>query len=218
MVTNNSCGEPTASSGKVLQGQGIGVANNFTSCTYPSTASAGGILRSDGTNWVASTADYPSLAGTSGNFIKSNGSVWQSSAPVATVFFNGYLSTSTGDPLDATTYYMTPQLGFINSTTSNLESARFYFPQNTTINSVYGVVTVDGTLGSNENCTMFFRLNDTTNTNITTSLQLTGASNTFNATSLGLSITAGDYFTIGFTGPTWGTKPTTVGLAMGWSS
>lgn len=60
MVTNNSSNEPTAASGKILQGQGVGVASNFSTATYPSTAtSTGVILRADGTNWTATTATYP---------------------------------------------------------------------------------------------------------------------------------------------------------------
>lgn len=60
MVTNNSNNEPTAASGKVLQGQGIGTASNFSTATYPSIATGTGtILRADGTNWVATTATYP---------------------------------------------------------------------------------------------------------------------------------------------------------------
>lgn len=60
MVTNNTSNEPTAASGKLLQGQGIGAASNFSTATYPSTAtSTGTILRADGTNWVATTATYP---------------------------------------------------------------------------------------------------------------------------------------------------------------
>lgn len=56
MVTRNASDEPTAASGKVLQGQGIGTASNFSTATYPSTASTSGvIMRADGTNWTTST-------------------------------------------------------------------------------------------------------------------------------------------------------------------
>jgi len=60
MVTNNSSNIPTGASGTVLQGQGIGTANAFSTATYPGTATGTGtILRADGTNWAATTSTYP---------------------------------------------------------------------------------------------------------------------------------------------------------------
>lgn len=60
MVTNNSTNEPTAASGKVLQGQGVGTTSAFSTATYPATATGTGtLLRADGTNWVATTSTYP---------------------------------------------------------------------------------------------------------------------------------------------------------------
>src|SRR5580765_3171754 len=82
MVTNNSANNATAATGKVLQGQGVGVASAFSTATYPSTATgAGKILRADGTNFVATTATFPDTAGTSGNVLTSDGTNWSSSAP-----------------------------------------------------------------------------------------------------------------------------------------
>lgn len=84
MVTNNAANIPTGASGKVLQGQGVGSTLNFSTATYPSTATGTGkILRADGTNWVASTATYPDTAGTSGNVLTSDGTNWVSSTPPA---------------------------------------------------------------------------------------------------------------------------------------
>lgn len=60
MTTNNAINEKTAASGKVLQGQGVGVTSDFSTATYPSTATGTGtLLRADGTNWVATTSTYP---------------------------------------------------------------------------------------------------------------------------------------------------------------
>ncbi len=93
MVTNNAADIPTASIGKFLQGQGAGVALNFSTATYPSTATGTGkILRADGTNWVASTATYPDTAGTSGNALTSDGTNWISSTFAA----NDGITTVTG--------------------------------------------------------------------------------------------------------------------------
>jgi len=54
MATNNAINIPTAATGKVLQGAGVGTAPAFSTATYPSTATGTGkILRADGTNKVS---------------------------------------------------------------------------------------------------------------------------------------------------------------------
>lgn len=50
----------TGSAGQVLQSNGAAADPTFSTATFPATAgSTGTILRSDGTNWVATTATYP---------------------------------------------------------------------------------------------------------------------------------------------------------------
>jgi hypothetical protein len=106
MVTNSSSNIKTAASGKVLQGQGVGVANDFSTATYPSASGGTGkilydngtnfiestptfpasasatsrkMIVSDGTNWVASTETW-AVPGTSGNVLTSDGTNWTSAA------------------------------------------------------------------------------------------------------------------------------------------
>lgn len=96
MVTNNAANNPTGASGKVLQGQGVGTASNFSTATYPATATGTGtILRADGTNWVATTATYPTTAGTSGNVLTSDGTNFASSVPFFIQQIRSSLSTVT---------------------------------------------------------------------------------------------------------------------------
>lgn len=60
--------------GQLLRSTGTG-APNWTTSTYPNTASSTGtILRADGTNWTATTATYPATAGTAGTILRSNAS------------------------------------------------------------------------------------------------------------------------------------------------
>ncbi len=81
MATINASNEHTAAIGKILQGQGVGNANDFSTATYPAIATGTGkILRADGTNWVPSTATFPDTAGTSGNVLTSDGTNWVSQA------------------------------------------------------------------------------------------------------------------------------------------
>ncbi len=90
MTTNNSINVPTAATGKVLQGAGVGTTPAFSTATYPATATTTGqILRADGTNWVGTTATYPNTAGTSGNVLTSDGTNWSSTTPAGgTATFN----------------------------------------------------------------------------------------------------------------------------------
>lgn len=219
MVTNNNCDEGTAASGKILQGQGIGSASDYSTATYPSVATTSGtILRADGTNWVPSTATYPDTAGTSGNVLTSNGTNWTSSATSGGTLVNGFISTTSGSPSASTTTYLAQTNTFGAATPATDKTTQFYAPVAFTINKVYGNIRVGGTLASAQNCTVFIRVNNTTNTNITTTLQLTSVENNFNNSSLGLSLNAGDYFTFGFTSGAWTTSPTLTGCAIGWSS
>lgn len=56
MATNSGINLATAASGKLVQAQGVGVANGFTTATYPSVAgTAGNFLTSDGTNIVTTS-------------------------------------------------------------------------------------------------------------------------------------------------------------------
>lgn len=112
MATNNSTNEPTAATGKVLQGQGVGTTSAFSTATYPAVAtSTGTILRADGTNWVATTATYPAttttnriLASSSANVISeiitaNNGTLITSASGAPSFLANG----TTGQLLTATT-------------------------------------------------------------------------------------------------------------------
>lgn len=219
MVTNNACDEPTAAIGKVLQGQGVGVANAFSTATYPSTATGTGtILRADGTNWVASTATYPDTAGSSNNVLTSDGTNWVSSAPSGGAIYNGFLGVEPANPADSTTYYFAQRRTFIQQTSTTNTQQRFFVSTAITLNKVYANFNVAGTLGSNENCTFFIRVNDTTNTNISTTVQLNSANVIVSNSSLGISLNPGDYFMFGFTCPAWATNPTTVSLAIAFTN
>lgn len=84
------------SAGQVLQSGGAGSNPAYSTATFPSTASsAGTILRSDGTNWVATTSTYPNTNAVSTLLYASSANVM---AALATAN-NGLLVTSnTGVP------------------------------------------------------------------------------------------------------------------------
>lgn len=67
-------------SGQLLQSGGASADPNWTTATYPGTATgARKILVADGTNWTASTETY-AVPGTSGNLMTSDGTNWTSAS------------------------------------------------------------------------------------------------------------------------------------------
>lgn len=197
-----------ASTGKVLQSQGASADPDYSTATYPSTATGTGtILRADGTNWVATTATYPDTAGTSGNVLTSDGTNWTSSAPSAG--YSGLIQINNwGDwnPADSTTYNMLNQETLVTASTSDI--SHMMIAKTATITKCSGLITIAGTLGSNENVTVAIRVNGGSSTNVTTTWQWNAASSSFNVSGLSIAVTAGDYIQLRVTTPAWATNPT----------
>lgn len=221
------------SAGQVLQSGGASADPSYSTSTFPSTATGTGkVLIADGTNWVASTPTFPNASATSGKIIKSDGTNWIASTETYAVpstsgnvmtsdgtnwtsaapatGFQSYITSQSGNPADATTYYIATGGTFTGLTATGDATSRIYFSSAVTIKAFYGVITVGGTLGSSQNVTVRLRKNDTSNTDITTTLQLTSTANTFNNTGLSLSMVAGDYLEVLVVCPTWTTNPTSV--------
>lgn len=160
---------------------------------------------------VTSQASVQDVAGvgSSGDLYTSNGSgVLPSVKPLANIGNIIYVMTAAGSPNDATVYYMGQGVfTFITlSTVTAMAAGRFFITKSGTINVVYGQITC--TPGSSELGTLSIRKNNTTDTNISTSVDLSNATVNFNTTSLGLSVVAGDYISLKFLSPTWATNPT----------
>jgi len=110
-------------------------------------------------------------------------------------------------PADATTYVFSAfQTGLGSSAANN----RLYIPRAGIITSIYiaGVCTT----GSNEASSMWLRLNDTTDTLITSAAVFNANPFLFSNTSLNIPVVPGDYVTIKWTTPTWATNPTTLNM------
>jgi hypothetical protein len=150
--------------------------------------------------------------GNSGEVLKSNGTAslptFQAWSDVA-INVAYYGTTLSGNPADSSTYYL-GTLAALTSYTTSVCNSRFYMGVSGTINICYGAFSVAGTLGTTENVTIALRKNDTSNTNISTTLHLSTSSVSFSATNLALSVTAGDFIDFIFIGPAWVTNPTTV--------
>ena len=148
--------------------------------------------------------------GSSGDILTSNGAGSLPSFQTPSSG-SGYLTwelrTSNQNPADSTSYY----LGSASTWSTSLYAAhKFFVPSSITITNVYGHIRVGGTTASSGTPTIYLRKNDTTNTSLTTS-NWNAALVTFNAT-ISVSMSAGDYFSIYTTTPTWATNPTTVSI------
>jgi len=106
---------------------------------------------------------------------------------------------------DATTYYMGSRAG---NTISTLEAgARIYIPTTGTVTKVYISFVNLTTNATSETSTIYFRLNDTTDTTISSAITNDATTTAFNNTALGIAVTAGDFFTLKWVTPTWATNP-----------
>ena len=112
-------------------------------------------------------------------------------------------------PVDATTYFFSPFPGAGLVTTAANHKCRI--PRASVIRKIY----IEGvcTTGSGETSTISFRLNDTTDTTITSAAIFNAPPFSFSNTGLSITVAAGDWFSIKWVAPTWATNPTSLSMA-----
>lgn len=149
--------------------------------------------------------------GSAGQALTSNGAgalpTYQSLSNSQSINFFRCITTS-WNPADSTTRYLSYNGSIV--TTNNVTATKIYVPTACTITKVYGTVTVAGTLGSSQNVSIYIRVNNTTDTAITTTSQWTANPTLFSNTGLSLALSAGDFFEIKIVTPAWTTNPTSV--------
>lgn len=170
------------------------------------------------TGGTTTTGNVQSIAsvGSAAQVLTSNGSSalpTMQTQPTAVEHFYFNVNTTFWSPSDSATYYMVPS-GTFNLTDSSA-SMRIYIPNAGTIQSVVGCVTNGGAVGTSENVTIAVRVNDTTNTNVTTSAQWDQTENPFSNTGLSISVSAGDYIEMMVITPAWVTNPFAVYFSCG---
>jgi len=211
MATNNAV---NLKSSGIVSYDGAGT---FSALANPLTVSNGG------TGIATNTAYTILCAGTTstGNLqnVSSVGTQYQSliSAGASSLPAfgnpNGFVFTggiASFNPADSTTYYLTTATAL----TASGPRTQYYINQNCTLTICYGLISVIGTLGSNENTTFAIYKNGSLGQNISTTVQLTSSTVTFNNTSMSLSLTAGDYIEFVMTCPAWATNPTSVIITL----
>lgn len=125
---------------------------------------------------------------------------------VTATAFIPFGNVATFSPSDATTYYV-GTVPITPATTAGLR--RIYFPRAATIKSVRLYIMIGGTAGTTEATSFYVRLNNATDTTISTTATL-DANNLVTASALSIAIAAGDYVEIKMVAPTWATNPTNV--------
>lgn len=113
-------------------------------------------------------------------------------------------------PADSTTYYLSPFHGFALAVTAVNHKIRI--PRTGKILAVYLDGLVATTTSTAENSTVSFRLNDTTDTTISSTVVFNASPFSFSNTGLSIAVTAGDYFNIKIATPAWVTNP--IGVYM----
>ena len=166
---------------------------------------------------TTSTSPVQSIAsvGTDRHALTSNGAgtlpSFQNFNRIESAYFT-WTSTGTYNPVDGNTAYMA--LGGAISGSSGGVTRVYTMPSAITIKAAYGVVNIAGTLGSSQNVSVYIRVNNTTDTAITTTSQWTANPTTFSNTGLSLALSAGDFIVIKLVFPTWTTNPTSISMAV----
>jgi hypothetical protein len=153
--------------------------------------------------------------GNSGQALLSNGAstlpAFQYPGPFSVI---QQISASQIDPADSTTYYLANNGSFQAPPNNNSLAYRF-ITNYCTITAAYGLFVINGTLASSENNTVSIRVNGSSVTDISTTIQLTVNPTTFNNTGLSISLVPGDYIEIRWVAPAYATNPTSVGCTVG---
>lgn len=169
--------------------------------TGAATLASGALLKGAGTSAITTAT-----AGT--DYYKSGATT----SPPQLVSLVGFIPS----PNDATAYFVGDNRVLSGSVTSSTTAAlrRVYIPFACTVTKGYISVTNEGTASTGETSTVAIRVNNSSDTTISSSV-VTNANGVFSNTSMSLALAAGDYIEIKWTTPTWpGANPTNVGLSV----
>lgn len=161
------------------------------------------------TNKTLTTPTIASLTNAQHTHQNAAGGGTLNSAALATSPYTLQCATFNNTPADATTYYFGGSFGGAMGTVGGVR--RIIFPRAGTVTRIHLVFQV--VAGSNETSTISFRLNDTTDTTISSTVDLSASPAIVSNTALSIAVIAGDYFEIKWVTPTWVTNPTAVTIS-----
>lgn len=198
----------------------------LTATSDSNTISGGSRIENNGgygINIAASTCDSNTIIG---NSFSGNSSGAVSDSGTSTIIkSNSGVVDNTGNyslmggqpaqiPADATTYYFGAQ-GFVATTTANT-LYRINIPKKGTVTAVYVNFVAGGTVASSETSTVYLRLNNTTDTTISSAVTNNSSIAVVSNTALSIPVVPGDYFEIKWITPTWVTNPGTA-VVLQWT-
>jgi len=136
-------------------------------------------------------------------------------AVIRTSNTSGYclqMAAAAFSPADATAYFMGNNPATAPTAASGSQF-RVYCPSSGTVRACYIFVNSVTTTGTNEQSTIALRLNNTTDTTVSSTLDNSVAGAVASNTALNISVVQGDYLEIKWTTPTWATNPTGVRIS-----
>lgn len=160
----------------------------------------GDVLYRDGSGLArlaASTAGYHLRTGGAGA-----NPTWSSSTMIIP-----FGTTAAGNPADAATYWYGGAFRNLVAITAAGQN-RIYFRRACTIAKIDQTIVY--TAGTSENVSISLRLNDTTDTALTTTLDLSGAGPQYLSHTISVAIAVGDFIELKWVSPTWVTNPTSI--------
>lgn len=116
-------------------------------------------------------------------------------------------------PADSTTYVFTPypNLGTLSITAVN---HKVFIPRAGKIIAAYLSCLTSSTLATAENSTVSIRLNDTTDTTVSSVVLFNAVHTEYSNTALGITVAAGDFITGKIATPAWVTNPTNIYMRL----
>ncbi|MGB3949062.1 MAG: hypothetical protein WBM13_13840 [Bacteroidia bacterium] len=122
----------------------------------------------------------------------------------------GQLASIPVNPADATTYYFGSNV--LNALRTTGGWSRLYIPTDGVIDSCYILCLASGTFGSAETSSLYIRLNNSTDTLVSSGIQQTAAVTGYSNTSLNIAVSAGNYIEFKYVTASWATNPLNVSI------
>ena len=183
----------------VTTAQTASYVQNAQTASYVTTAQTASYVSQAVSSSYASTISYDSISGSVKNDV------------YFTIYFeHGNIAA----PADATTYYFGALTNSTPSTSAQDRKVAWAFGDCTLIAATIGSrAGTGGTAGVNN--ALYFRLNDTTDTTLSTTISysVTGTVQTYTATGLSTNIANGDFFEMKLVTGTWASNPVNIGTS-----